>query len=251
MKRQPSNPHGDPPFPDIKKFYKGFTITGPFGNNAFSFEGRVHKEIYVPAIIRGTPDDLAMGERIVFSEVKDGKEVGCLGLKTFIHYLKGGKDIFIFDNHNHAFFFWAYAASLGKIPKEAALIHIDQHKDSRKPEIFLDQKQFRDLSQVFRYTNAVLNVGNFIEPALHSGIFKDVVQMTDSNTFQTPLSQPCVLDLDMDIFAPEMKYMDERIKFNKIKDALRLASVVTIATSPFFMNQQEAIRIIKEIFKNP
>lgn len=236
---------------DIEKFYNGFSIQEPVGNNSFSYAARTTKEIYVPPIVNGTVGDLEQGEEIVFSEIKNGKEINCRGLKTFIHDSNNGKDIFIFDNHNHAFFFWAYAALLGKISKRTTLIHIDQHKDSRVPEKYLNPEELRDFSKVFRYTNAVLNVGNFIEPALHLGIFKDVVQMTDSNTFQTPLSQPCVLDLDMDIFAPEMKYIEEDIKVKKIKDALTLSSVVTIATSPFFMDQEKAIKIIQEIFMSP
>ena len=94
---------------DSKQYYKGFCITTPSGNNSFSFHNRIQKTIFVPPLKKGTPSDLEIGEHIAFSEVIDGKECNFKGLKNFIHFETNKTEILIFDNHNHAFFFWAYA----------------------------------------------------------------------------------------------------------------------------------------------
>jgi hypothetical protein len=44
------------------------------------------------------------------------------------------------------------------------LFHVDEHADTREPEIFLDKKA--TFKEVFDYTNFTLNVGNYIVPAL-------------------------------------------------------------------------------------
>jgi hypothetical protein len=56
-----------------------------------------------------------------------------------------------------------------------------------------------------------------------------------------------ILDIDLDFWAPEMG-----INFQKCLPKLRLltekASAVTIATSPYFLDQKRALEIIEEIF---
>ena len=234
------------------KLYSGFYIDQPSGNNAFSYPQRKNKRIYVPALIEGTVDDLQRGEEIVFSEVDSGgTEINCPGLRQFVHRQDDGKDIFIFDNHNHAFFFWVYALKNGKIPSGLPLVHVDQHRDTREPpESFsFDHPNDIDLSAAFQYTNFTLNVGNFIKPALAAHVFSHL-EIVDSRTaFERSFGQGYVLDLDMDIFSDDMAYIDDNYKIDKIKTLIRSASLVTIATSPFFMDQAQAINFIKILLK--
>jgi len=229
----------------LQEFYRGFYITACEGNNAFSHEARSHKKIYVPPLIKGSFEDVKAGEEVVFSDMVDRQEVNASGLKNFVHMARPGQNIFIFDNHNHAFSFWAAGVHEGVIPKDATLVHVDQHKDTREPvEWFVGHGTF----QACHYANHVLHVGNFISPAVKLGWFKDVVQIGSADAFrqQVPKS-PFVLDIDLDIFAPIMSHIPDDVKIFHLKAWVSRASFITIATSPFFMEQTRAIALIKEL----
>ena len=49
--------------------YVGFYIEEPLGNNIFSYDERTNKKIFVPKLIKGTLDDVSLGENIVFNEI--------------------------------------------------------------------------------------------------------------------------------------------------------------------------------------
>ncbi len=232
----------------LEKYYSGFYLEQSAGNNAFSFNERKNKKIIVPEIIEGDVRDLKVGEEIAFSEVVDGKEINCPGLKQFVYTRKDGKEIFIFDNHNHAFFFWVYALKAGRFKPGGILLHVDQHKDTREPARYLGSREAANFAAAFNYTQNELNVGNFIKPAVALNIFADVIQVTNPADFEKPVPQEFVLDVDLDIFAPDMAYIPHDYKIQKIKTYMDKATLITIATSPFFMDQAEAIRIIAQLF---
>ncbi len=235
----------------LQSYYNGFYIEKPVGNNAFSFAGRRNKRIYVPPLIEGDLDSLAVGDEIAFSEVVDGREINTCGLKHFVHMKREGKEFFIFDNHNHAFFFWLYALKKKVLRMGETLVHVDQHKDLRLPAEDFSFKNVSalDLRKGFEYANFVLNVGSFIKPAMALGIFRDVKIIDSRPAFADPLPDQFVLDLDMDIFSTEMRYIDEDYKIEMIQRILSKAKFVTIATSPFFMDQNEAVRILYKILQ--
>ena len=236
---------------EIEKLYCGFTIKEPVGNNAFSFDKRLHKSIYVTKLIIGNLKDLSKGNEIAFSEIEDGVEKNFPGLKNFIYYNKNEKDIFIFDNHNHAFFFWLAAYLQEKISPGSTLLHIDQHTDMRKPSksfpFSLKEKFY--LSNIFNYSNFTLNVGNFIQPALDLGLFKRVEIIDSSYSFETQFKGNFILDIDMDIFSDDMSYIPDEYKIKKIRNYIKHSSFITIASSPYFINQQKAIEYIYKIFE--
>ena len=68
-------------------YYRGFYILEPKGNNAFSFEKRNNKRIYVVPLVKGSVDDLAAGREVAFSEIKDGVEFNQTGLKNLVFHL--------------------------------------------------------------------------------------------------------------------------------------------------------------------
>ena len=237
----------------LQKYYKGFYIHEPLGNNAFSFSKRKNKRIYVPPIIEGSADDLALGEKVAFSEIPDpanNAEINVQGLKEFVYLKYQGKDVFIFDNHNHAFFFWVYALKIGKLKFGETLVHVDQHRDTRAPakHFVFPAVSEMDLQTAFQYANFELNVGNFIKPALQANIFKKLEVIDSREAFEKPVGEGCALDLDMDIFSKDMAYIPKEYKIERIKKYVSSASFITIATSPFFMDQVEAIRLIKVLF---
>ena len=234
----------------IYDFYNGFYIDQPVGNNAFSYSERKNKKIYVSPLIHGKLSDLNLGDKIVFSEIEDRIEKNKTGLKNFIHWNTDGKNIFIFDNHNHALFFWLWGWMHKKIDSGVILVHIDQHTDMRKPATPFRGKLDKNLTvdKIFQYTNYKLNVGNFIQPALGTGLISSVEIINNSTAFNNPIPDKFILDIDMDIFAPELDFMDNQVKLVKIKSYINKTSFITIATSPFFIDQKIAIQYINYLF---
>lgn len=234
-----------------QELYSGFFIEKPVSNNAFSYLERKSKKIFVAPLIEGTVEDLTTGTEVVFSEVHDGEEFNRPGLKNFIHWKRASQHVFIFDNHNHAFFFWCAALHNGWMKRGATLVHIDQHKDMREPpenfSITADGKV--DLAKAFVYTNETLNVGNFIKPALAAGIFSEAKIIDSREALEEKIVGDYVLDLDMDVFSDEMRYISDELKVKKSQDLIRNAPLVTIATSPYFMDQEKAIGLIRKIFQ--
>lgn len=232
----------------LTSLYCGFWITEPLGNNKFSYERRANKRIYVPPLKHGTLNDLRVGSRIAFSEIESGVEHNRYGLKQMLSLPQAGRDIFIFDNHNHAFAFWIAGVQARRFAAGQMLIHVDQHTDMREPDIYPEATpQQLDLGQAFEYTNFTLNVGNFIKPALKLGIFSEVTMVDSSHGFEQQLRRPYILDLDMDIFSEEMAYISEHYKMERIASYIAGADFITIATSPYFMDQQTAIRKLKRL----
>ncbi|MEG2787618.1 MAG: UPF0489 family protein, partial [Romboutsia sp.] len=226
--------------------YTGFYIDKPTGNNIFSYEERSNKKIYVPKLIEGTLDDVMVGSEVVFNEIDEGEEIKARGLKNMINYNREGKDIYIFDNHNHALYFWIKSLKRDKFTKGCKLVHIDQHKDMREPENY--NLDIENIDDVFRYTNEVVNVGNFIQPALKYDIFSEVIIIDSSYGFELNIQGEYVLDIDLDIFSKDMEYISLDLRINKIQELIKKAKLITIASSPFFIDQEYAIKVLKELF---
>jgi len=238
-------------FDECRKYYSGFFLEDPQGNNAFSYEARQTKKIYVAPLVSGTLGDAAVGQETAFCEMVDGKERACVGLKNFVYIKHDGKDIFIFDNHNHAFVFWALGIMAGLVDPGGRMIHVDQHKDTRDPLFHLPARFWETVSmqEVCEYANQVLNVGNFITPALSAEVFGEVRFVDSQQGFDETPAPAQVLDLDLDIFCPDMDYIPRAQKFSVIRQALAQVKLVTIATSPYFIGQEEAIRILVDLLK--
>lgn len=236
----------------LKKLYSGFILDGCQGNNSFSYEQRSHRSLVVPPLHTGCLADVRCGKDIVFAEVEDGRDVLYTGLEALIYTEWEGKPVVIFDNHNHAFFFWMAAYQAGVIPAGGRLCHIDQHTDMREPDADPPslEAMSADLRLAFNYTNFDLNVGNFIRPALHTGLFHHVDILQNSQDFVQDAPPADVLDLDLDIFAPELDYIDYSLKSQCVLTAARHARLITIATSPFFLDQAKAVRLVQQLFSS-
>ena len=249
-------------------YTKPFKITEDVGNNSFSFSKRINPAIEVPSVIDGDINDLVIGNSVAFEDFEsstgsDGAENGelktCVGLKNFIRtaHPTTKKPIIIVDNHNHVFYFWHEARNKGIIKDGATLVHIDKHKDTRKPETFLTREESKDLKKVFEYTNSVLNVGNYLPPAIKDGLIGNVILVTNElETRNSPRRGPfgktetrnsIILNIDLDFWAPEMDYIDNKLKNDVTRKYMERADFITIATSPFFINQELAIKVIREL----
>ncbi len=240
------------PLAELMKLYSGFSIKTATGNNAFSFEEREHKSIIVPPLIEASLESAELGEQIVFCEIEDGVERALSGLAKFIYSHWRDKHIFLFDNHNHAFMFWLVGLKAGVLAPGQRLIHVDQHSDMREPERSSPAPanwSDLDLKEALDYANFHLNVGNFIRPAIKLGLFNKVDIIDSSGAFQQLPEPPFVFDLDLDIFADEMSYIPQQQKYDYIRYCIKHAEFITIATSPYFIDQEVALHHLRELFE--
>ncbi len=178
------------------------------------------------------------------------------GLKNFLRIEKTGiPPIFIFDNHNHAPVF-RYNIIYNKRIKNVELIHIDQHSDcwENKNHLKLNWNE-NELENVFHFYNEKCNVGNFIPSSIESWIISDQTQIRSISALKNlkiEKNQNFILDIDLDFC---LNWIDRNIineesikilkkKFNEFRN---FALCITIATSPYFLNQEVAINILKKL----
>ena len=267
--------------------YKGFYIDDACGNNIFSYDKRKNKKIYVAPLLKvdfdkcTIMDKLNSSDKIAFSEYDEETktEYNIAGIKNFLFTEKNGKKIYIFDNHNHAFYFISceiideakilnnikghilnnYIKKDIKIPKTKIMIHFDQHKDMRRAstsleEIMRDTKKscITDKDYLSIYTNYTLNVGSFITPLIENNFIKDVF-IVDSTYSMDELSKnidlydDVILDIDLDFFSSDMDYIDNNLKIELIKKCYDKANIVTICTSPYFIEFERAKKYLGKI----
>lgn len=242
-------------------YNKWFFIKRPVWNNEFSFDKRVNKKLYVPSVINiENTDEIELQddiEKIAFEDFKDSKISTNYGLKNFYKIKWYGKEIVLFDNHNHAFYFWYEARSKGIIWDNNILIHIDEHSDMKNNNKYLQKPNSFDLQKVFKFTNYSLNVWDYIASSVKEGIIWKVIQVRSEESlknifpfinWEEEQSKNIILNLDLDFFEPKLDYINYDLKKKVILDIARKAKVITIATSPFFINQELALKIFKDIF---
>lgn len=237
-------------------YTKPFHISGNTSNNAFSFDRRKNPRLYVPALKEDTLNDLELGNEVVFEDFdENGVLQSCTGLKHFLRTTWDQKPVVIVDNHNHVFYFWYEARQNGILQNGTTLVHIDQHRDERIPERWLPPVQTHShasLPRIFDYTNTVLNVGNYIPPARQEGLVKDLISITSeaalrSNHLPNHLPHNLILNIDLDFWAPEMDYIDHDWRIARTREWMQKADFITIATSPFFIDQKRAIGVLNEL----
>ena len=105
------------------------------------------------------------------------------------------------------------------------------------------------------FVNEKTNVGNFITAAINSWIIKDVIQIRTDYALQNSQlstaegfnSQSFILDIDID-FRQDKELTDNDI--NALRSLMQEADLVTIATSPYFIDQARAIDLIKKLLSD-
>ena len=215
-------------------------LTGNIWNNQFCFNQVENPKIWIADMIDWTVADLEIWDNPVFREMKNWEVIEYKWLKNFIHIKNGNQSIYIFDNHNHALKYRINEYKLWNIPFWFDLIHIDQHTDMNQSEFELDlEKPNLD----------VYNVWNFIQPAIKSGLIKNVEQINTEYkllNFKTDKND-LILDIDLDFWAPEMSIEKYSKTIEKAKNLILKSRVVTIATSPYFLANELAIELCKNL----
>lgn len=231
-------------------YSRPFLIEGPVGNNAFSYERRgASPQLWVPSVRQGTLDDVVPGQQIVFEDLDEhGILQSCTGLSHLVKMTWGDIPAVVIDNHNHAFYFWFEAFLAGHLRAGATLVHLDQHRDTRTPAGSFSATA--TLGEAFHYTNFHLDVGNYIVPARQAGLLGDTLLVTGAEGLADRSMvgrRNLILNIDLDFFAPEMSYIDfEHVR--RFIEAYRPgASLITIATSPFFVDQRRAIGFLRRL----
>ncbi len=237
--------------------YTWFYLDEAKGNNAFSFEQRKNKKLWVPKLIEAEIWDIELWDEVVFEDFGFDDQLSTnTGLKNFYKISWQGKDIYLFDNHNHAYYFWYLARNQNIIWDDNTLIHIDEHADTRDPGEYLMKPDSQDLQKVFHYTNYVYNVWNYIVPAQKEGLISKTIQVRNTYNLEeyldlrSTLGENIILNLDLDFFQPDLDFIDYDLKKKVVLDAANKAKIITVATSPFFINQDLAIKVFKDIFEN-
>lgn len=263
----------------MKAYEKHASITLPISNNRFSFEKRKFQKIVIPQITEGNIGEIQKSKEFAFIEIdENGTEICCNGLEVFIK--QEDKSEYIFDNHNHSFYFayeWFYKTKL-----KFDLIHIDQHKDLReaaadfqeyRSNLFENEKILTDeikklnleleiqklskdeleLLIAYLYTNIELNVGNFIRPMINMGMIDKFYCVDSQCALDEIISYDCsrnyVLDLDLDFFSKDMDYINEDQKLRVIKKLMQRSKLTLIATSPYFIEFERCYDILDKIIK--
>lgn len=181
------------------------------------------------------------------------------GLKNFLLIERPNlPPIFIFDNHNHALTF-RYNIMYTKKIHNSKLIHIDQHSDYRenKNHLQLNRKD-NELEKVFVFCNMKCNVWNFIPPAIECCIISDQIQIRSNAALKelnTKKVSDFFLDIDLDFcleWINRNKINQESINLlkNKFDNIWKSAIWITIATSPYFLEQELAISIINNLLNS-
>lgn len=215
-------------------------LTENIWNNQFCFNQMENPRVWIADTIEWSLDNLEIWENTVFREMKNWNVVEYKWLKHFIHIKNSNQSIYIFDNHNHSLKYWIDEYKIWNIPFWFDLIHIDQHTDMNTSEFDLDIKN-PNLD--------VYNVWNFIQPAIKSWLINKVEQINTEYkllNFQTD-EDNLLLDIDLDFWAPEMSIEKYYETIEKTKNLISKSRVVTIATSPYFLDQQLAIKICKDL----
>ena len=67
-------------------------------------------------------------------------------------------------------------------------------------------------------------------------------------SYEPSEEESIILNLDLDFFAPELNYIEFSKKKACILRFARRAKYITVATSPFFIDQARAIVVFRELF---
>jgi hypothetical protein len=84
--------------------------------------------------------------------------------------------LFVFEEHNEAFFAWHYAiANQMMTAKNNILLHVDEHSDFKIPRFNYPLSSVgNNLKNIYQFTYNELSIANFIIPAVYQGIFNQV-----------------------------------------------------------------------------
>ena len=240
----------------LEQLYNGFYLTQESANSQIS---NCSTPLWIAPIKKiNSYENLEIDyEHFAFAEKNQSWKVEYFhGLKNLLWIGKPDfPPIFIFDNHNHAITF-RHNIIYSKKFNNIELIHIDQHSDNRenKNHLKLNRKE-DELEKVFHFWNEKCNVWNFIPPAIESWIITNQIQIRSTaslQNFKMNENQNFILDIDLDfcldwIDRDKVNHETVNLLKDKFNEFWKYSLWITIATSPYFLNQELAIKIVEEL----
>jgi len=168
---------------------------------------------------------IELGSEIVYQD-DYGKYIG---LKEN-YFFKIDKEIYIFDNHNKVI------EPILKKSGEFVLVHIDAHPDDAKINFKIPEKI--EISEVLEKTR----ISDYLDFLEKIGKVKKIYRFTQSWDFENLKieEKEFILNLDIDIFGFDGQVVDLELKIKKIIECWKRSEFVLIATSPGFINQEDA-----------
>jgi len=222
------------------------------GGNGLLIPDGIDARLRIAPVVPGSLNDVKISEEIAFISTDDDVVRSGNGLQNFIDTTIWDIPTMVFDNHNHALFFWYHARKKQIIQNGATLVHIDMHSDLWENQHVLSVEDARNLDAVWEFTNYSCNVGNYIKPAVQEGLIGEIIRIEWE---QDLLRESCriiwknsILNLDLDFFSEELDDIDFELKKRTILHFAKQVSFITIATSPFFIPGESAIGSMRQIF---
>jgi hypothetical protein len=243
---------------------------------------------YIPALRLGRLSDIQLSKPYVshkfgYEENRVGlKEFICIP-ESSTH-----PRFYFVDEHHHVAYCWAEARVSGLIQDSATLAHIDDHGDEIDTNTTNQSILVADLASVARYVNESLSEGEFIVQARQFGLVgkaywiddqlsKDADDPTwresdypkigiDNETVRTLVEDTnLIVDIDLDYFARHLyEWQQARLLKSRgweesidsllehdiliIRELISKAKVVTVATSPGYLDPELAMFLIQKIF---
>jgi hypothetical protein len=72
--------------------------------------------------------------------------------------------------------------------------------------------------------------------------------LTNNKFYKGDENNNIILNLDLDFFQPDLDFIDYELKKKVILDIAKRADIITVSTSPFFIEQELAIKVFKDLF---
>ncbi|MBF0122140.1 MAG: UPF0489 family protein [Candidatus Omnitrophica bacterium] len=223
-------------------------------------------------VVRGWSAEMA--DQVIESNIvsyrslkgEDLKEITGLKKKVLIE-IPDGPRVFIADDHNFAFPFWWFAVEKGWISRKGnSLLHIDAHADAEIMQRYRSTPQFLGsgsdkLSEADAYGLNILGIQGFITPFVEKGLIAVWRWLYNMDTMQAVGMAPGtelrykiepgsaqdvsgksfdIVDIDIDVLNGLPSQAVERA-LDHFASLARKAKVVSIVTSPNFIDQGKAI----------
>jgi hypothetical protein len=135
------------------------------------------------------------------------------------------------------------------------LIHIDQHSDLWPNINQLNLSQIHHPQYQWDFAYLECNIGNFITPCIDSWLISNMIQvrteykLNEITNIHTPASNtlPIIVDIDLDFRAPEMWISSIETTMSQVRTIIDQADLITIATSPYFIDQWLALELLHQL----
>ena len=222
---------------DLSMLYRdALFIEKCIGNNSFSY---IPDRILYIAPVRQYmgSHSVEQGDKIVFCDECGGKLFNYTGLFAQLFGKTGGSGtpFYLCDNHNLVLEAWKIVKEYSPLLK---VVHIDQHRDDAK---------FAGSGGDYMRESRICDYIDFAKSA--RWIDSEHYSFTESKEFQRGVpsvhNRHFILNLDLDIFAPEVTNVGTEEKIELIKEAVKHTELITISTSPGFIEPERAISLAK------